>query len=481
MRSTRANALYSSIYSVLRLVFPLVTYPYVTRVLGPEGIGVVSYSQSVATLFVQFSLLGLPLYAAREIGRSREFNSTDSTFSSLLTLSIILSGIASVLYFLSPLVRPDIVMDRNLFLLFGIVVIVSFANLDWFFRGVEDFKVVTVRNLITRLLSVVAIFVLIRRADQVFLYGLIWVAGTVTSSGINLGVSFRYARFRLRDAHPIQHLKGVLPSTALAMAGSIYGSIDTVMLGTMLSEGAEAVGYYSLSSRLMRIAMSILVAGNSVLAPRIARHHVSGKSEEIERLLGLNLRFTLFFGLPMVIGLIATAPDVVVVFGGAGFAESFRSTQLLAPQLLMIAVGSVVGVQALYSTGKEWRVFLSVFVSLGVVITLNWILIPRFAQNGAALSTLIARSVELAIQIWFARQLMVGAIRAKGTVKIVLLNVVFAVSIWGLLQVLPDSSAITRMVVVTGSGIVGYAILATVFRIDEWFRALSWVGIKKQK
>jgi len=472
--SLKKNAAYSVTYSVLRIVFPLVTYPYVSRIIGPSGIGTVSYIQSIATYFYSFATLGLPLYGARAIARARDDKvAFDRLFTELVILAGILTSVATLAYFALPVFFARFRSELFLHASFGLVVFTNFAQLDWFYRGIENYRYITIRNLFVRLLSVAAIFVVIREADDYRLYGLIWVAGAVVANLWNLAYSFKFGRLTFQGFRPFRHVKPLIPSFAMVITGTLYNGLDTVMLGSMIDDGGVSVGYYALANRVVRIGMSILIAGGTVVAPRIAYYYEKGDHDGVDRILRLNVWYTLFFGLPMVLGLWTLAGDVVWLFGGSEFQPAILTLRILAVQLLIIALVNIISFQILYARDREHQVVVSLIFAASAAVVLNLLLIPLYRQNGAALGTLVARIIELVIQGVFGFALLKKALFNRESGKILLVSLLLFGAIQYSHFLLVEQALVVRFVVVVVGSVPLYLLLAKAFRLQILKRVLE--------
>lgn len=463
--SIKSNAVFNVSYNLIRIVFPLITFPYVTRVLGPAGIGFVAFAQSIATYFIKFSALGIPMYGTRTIARIRKDQQTlTRTFSELIVLGAGLSILATIIYVLVYPVIGNSFPDRMLYMSFGLTVLTGFATIDWYYQGMEDFRFITLRNLFIRTISVLAIFVFVRERGDYLLYGWIWIIGSVVASVINLLRGVRISGFTLSSIHPLHHLPWVMPTFAISLATHLYGGIDTIMLGVLTGDNGVQLGLYTMGNRVTKIVMTIVVALIAVVTPRVASLVGSGNQTKAKRLTDQTLKIVLFLSLPMAAGIAVLATDISIAFGGAEFSSAGIPMSVLSAQLILISVGNVAANQALYAHGKAYSIAGSTVIAIVVAIGLNLVLIPRYGAQGAAVGTVAARFVEVTIQVAFGFMWLKSGLLNRANVKTVVAVAVMA----GFLMFGMPMLSIERLALrLTGSTVLGagvFVLTATILK-----------------
>lgn len=476
MNSIKTNAIYNSVYQVARLIFPIITYPYVSRILGPSGLGQVTYAYSIAEYFAIIALFGLPMYGLREVSRVRnDYDRLSRRFSELLILSVVFSIFATGVYAILPTFSSDFVRNATLHSVFSLSVLMSFSRIDWFFQGMENYSFVTVRSFLVRLISAALVFVVVREPQDFLNYGLLWVAGTALSGIVNLYFARKTVLFRMKGLRPFRHLPLVLPTVGVQLIGTMYSMIDVLMLGYIIKDDAYSVGLYSVAGRIMRLVLSIVNAGLAVAAPRLSNLALTNDHERSSRLVAKSFSMALFFGLPATLGLVITAPQLIPVFAGDLFREAIPTAIILAPQLLLLAVSSVVAFQILYPQKREKILIISSTISLIVAVSLNYLLIPNYGHVGAALATLLSVSLGLALQItavWKqAKKSILNAINGR---------IAIVCCLWfGLLFILDiyfgRFSQFTHLVLTTSTGTVLFVILSFGFRVTPALMLFTWL------
>ena len=482
MPSAKSNAFLNAAYQVIRLIFPIITYPYVSRVLGPAGLGKVAYAQKIADYFCQTSLLGIPAYGLREVSKARTSEQELSrAFSELFLLTVATSMVALLVYVGLPFVFPGFVADPKLHWVFALMVLVNPGKLDWFYQGMEQYKYVTARSLVIRVATAVLTFVVIQQADDYVWYGALWVAGTVATALLNFGYSRKFVQFSRYLVEPMRHLARLLPSMGIQLVATLSSALDVVMLGALLNDDQVSVGYYSVALRIPRIVFSIVVAGLTVVLPKVSLSHAEGNKEQVDALVSKSFSYMLFFTLPMVVGLFVMAEEIILLFAGGSFAPAVTTLRILAPQVLVFAMGNIVNMQVFYAQGREKSVFVISLISVLLILLLNWLLIPRYMHNGAAATTISVTSLGLLIQSSLEGKKIARLLftRVNGSILLVLLAWVGVLI--GAHRLALEWSLLARTVWTVGFGAVAYTILSLLFRLYPAIDLLRWMRGKLRR
>lgn len=475
MSNLKRNALYNTVYQIIRIIFPLITYPYISRILGPQGIGKVSYAQTFAGYFTNFALLGLPAYAVREISRSRAYSGQlEKNTGEFLSLSFYLSLSAFLLYVLSLFVLPTVAPEPILHWIFALTVLFNWAQIDWFFQGIENYKYITTRNLFLRVISIVGIFLIIKSKDQYTVYGAIWALSTILSSFWNVWYCYRLVHPRWSMDSWKHHLKNSIPTAFLSFSGFIYSSIDTIMLGVMIPDQKYSVGIYNVSGRIIRITMSILGGLNAVLTPRLAYIHEKGDSERMELILRKIFTFTLYVTIPATIGLSMVADDVILLFAGSKFRESILTLRILSIEFVFLGLTGILS-QLLYSTRKEKQLLWINLVSLSVAILTNRFAIPMYKQDGAALATLFTRFLQSCLLLCATLSIVRKVVDVRSYIHIGLVNLFLGILIACMKTLCLSLTPLSRLLITVLTSIIGYVLFSWVLRIEPFLLVKDWM------
>lgn len=380
------------------LFFPLITFPYISRILLPEGIGRITYVQSINNYFLLFINLGIPLYGIREIAKVRNNKLEKSkVFSEIFFLNIsttILGVIVYICFYNLNIIKND----KEIFLIFSLVLLFNFLSVDWFFQGIEDYKYITVRTVIVKMLSTLSLFIFVKKSSDIYIYSIIVVFSLVGSNFFNIVKALKLVHLKLKGLNIKRHLKGIFIIFSMNLAISIYTNLDSVMLGSYGSK--YSLGIYSVASKIIALVMGIVTSLGAVLLPRISNYIEEKKEDEIKKILEKTFSFLLFLIIPSIIGIYFTANEIILLFAGKEYLEAITTLKILSLIILFIGFSNFIGMQILYPRGEEKKVFYSVLVGAITNFSLNLYLIPKYYQNGAAFATCVAEFTVVVIQIF---------------------------------------------------------------------------------
>lgn len=399
MASIKANILLNGINTATSLLFPVVTFPYAARILLPDGIGTINFLNGIIGCIVLFAGLGIPLYAVKEIARSRDLKvERDRIAVEILLLSALLCTVGYLMVWCLGESVPKIHEYSTLFYILSLSILFTAIGADWFYQGIEDFKFMTIRAIIVRILSVAALFVFVRSKADTAYYAMVTVSGTVGNSIINFinlrrHLSLRFIRWG--DLDMVRHLRPIFAVFLLYAAMSIYIYLNSTMLGFM--SGDEAVGYFTAGVRIPQIGITIISSIATVFLPRCANLVGKGDDVQFADVVGRSIQATLFISIPMVVGMCVLSAPLIAVFCGQAYEASVSVLVIYAPSVVLIGINSILGSQILYPKGHMSIMIWSMMVGLVVNAVLNAVLIPYYGACGSALSTLSAEVIMLII------------------------------------------------------------------------------------
>lgn len=399
MASLKKNSIYNTLLNVCNVIYPLVTAPYLARVLDPDGIGLFNFATTYANYFALVAVLGIPIYGIREVAKVREDKEAlNNVVSELITISLISTIVVTAVYLLTLLIINKLHESFILFLVAGIVIYLAPLRINWYYQGVEKFGFITARTLIIRVLSIVSLFVFVKSKGDVVIFVLIYVLGTV------IGDFWNYLKLRGDGIKPRiklsglqNHMRPVLLLFTSSVAISIYTVLDTVMLGFM-SDYAE-VGYYNSASHMSKAIVTFVTSISAVLVPRVSYYFKKGLNDEIDSLIEKSFSFLSFIALPCAIGLFCIAPIFVPLFLGEGFRGSIVPLQILSFLVLSIGLNNFLGTQVLVGLGKDSHFMKAVIIGAIANFAMNGMLIPYFGANGASVSSLIAETIIALVMV----------------------------------------------------------------------------------
>lgn len=400
-RSVKKNFLYNSAYQVLLIITPLVTTPYLSRVLGASGVGLYSYTYAIATYFVMFATLGMSNYGIRAIAAVADDSTERSrVFCSVFASQLVIAVPVFLLYLVYAAVIPQ--GGTVIALLWGMYVFSGVINISWLFFGVEDFAKATVINTVTKLFELVCIFTLVHTAQDVYVYCGIASLCYLLGFAFLLPFAHRYVHV-VRPSwsevkrHFLPNLRLFIPVIAI----SLYSTLNSVLLGVMST--MEQTGYFDYSHKMAKMPMAVITALGTVMLPHMSNLFATGKREEGLELLDTSMWFMLAAGLAMAFGITGIAPEFVPVFFGPGYEPCVPVMVVVAWVVPLICATNVIGAQYLLPMYRDNHYTVSVCAGAVINIVLCVLLIGSLGAIGAAVGTLAAEVVVLAVQAYYVR------------------------------------------------------------------------------
>lgn len=404
--SIKRNFALNLVNTISGLLFPLVTFPYASRILLADGIGQVQFFQGIIGYISLCTALGIPLYAIREIARVRNDKTLCSkTAIEILLLHSVLTLAGYVMVYVLIATVAKIQVDIPLFLLLSTNLFFTAIGALWFYQGIEDFKYITIRAVLIRLFSLVCLFVFIKDKSDLFYYAAISVTAEVGSNLFNFIRLRKYidvSQLRLKELRPLRHLRPALKIFAMNVVISIYINLDSVMLGFMKNEAA--VGYYAASTRITKSILGVVSSLGTVLLPHFTNLINNNCMDEFQQLVEKVINFTLAISLPLTVGLIFMAAPLIHLFCGDKFEPAILTVQIMAPIILFISLSGIMCWQILFPLDKEKWVVYATLIGAIINFILNLLLIPYYSQYGAGIATSIAECLVVIITIVFARR-----------------------------------------------------------------------------
>ena len=391
-KSIKENFIYNMIGTVSGFLFPLITFPYVSRVIMAEGIGQVQFYTSIINYVVLLTSLGIPMYATREIARVRD-NIADlsRTATEIISLNLILNILGYAAIFIMCFTIDEIMQNIPLFLLLSSSIFLTTIGCPWFYSGVEDFKYITIRGLVVKIICVIFLFVFVKDKNDLIYYATYSVLVSVGNNILNAIRLRKYIRidsFQFRDLKIWRHVKPAFAIFVFNLVTSIYVNLDKVMLGFMSDN--ESVGYYTSASTISHILLTAVTSLGTVMLPRLSNLVKQGDMDSFHRLAKKSYNFIVTMSLPICGGLIILAPSLIRIFSGETFTPAIPTLQIISPIIVAIGISNLIGIQVLYPLGKIKIVTISTLVGAIINCTLNFLLIPIYAQDGAAIATVCA-------------------------------------------------------------------------------------------
>lgn len=400
MTSLKKNIFYSGLLTTANYIFPLITYPYVSRVLGVSNIGLCNFVDSIINYFLLISSLGIGVVGIREIAKNKSDKvGLQETFSKLFTINTISTTIALLVLIIAMHAIPRLEENYELMWVGVLKLLFNYLLVEWFFKGLEDFKYVTNRTIIVRILYVASVFVFIKKPDDVVVYYLLTSATIIINAIINVIYARKYVKFKFC----FHSLKGYAKSLCILgvynVLTSLYTTFNVAYLG-FVSTDIE-VGYYTTSTKIHSLILMAFTAVTGVLMPRMASILAQRKYDEYEKLIKKSLLILFIFSVPCVILIEFMAPFIINVIAGPGYEGAILPLRIIAPLMLIIGIEQILITQSLMPMGKDKPVLINSILGASVGVLANIILVPYLASIGSAIVWVISEIVVMISAFFF--------------------------------------------------------------------------------
>lgn len=400
-KNLKKNYIYNLSYQILIIITPLITTPYISRTLGAEGIGINSYIESIASYFMLFAGMGASLYGQREMSYYQDDKKKRTTiFWEIKIITFITTLCMGLLYGCFYF----FVSDRNiLYVIYAINFLNVIVDITWLYQGLEEFGIITLRNIVLRVINIIYVFLMVKTPEDVELYAIGLLVVTLVGNilmWINIGRLID--RPRVCELHPLRHLKGIIELFIPTIAVQVYLVLDKTMIG-LITDSSHENGYYDQAMKIAKIALTVVTAVSTVLVPRIAYYYEQKLSDKIEDLMYKAFNLVWLLGIPMCAGLIAVSPNFVPWFFGTGYDKVVDLLQIFSFLILAIGINTLTGGVYMIATKKQSQYTSTVIIGATVNLIINMLLIARFKSSGAAIASVIAESTIAISQLFFIR------------------------------------------------------------------------------
>jgi O-antigen/teichoic acid export membrane protein len=389
----KKNIINNTVLTTSSVVISFITFPYITRTLSPENMGSVLFIDAFTQYFVIFSSLGIPYYGVREVAKLNGNPEEQSRLvASLVSLQFILSVLLTLAFLSLSLFIPELKENRNLVILGCLTMLSSSFAIEWFYQGIEHFSYITKRALIIRLLSLIAIFFLIKKANDHYLYYLISFGVIFLNAVLNFGnYLLRFFRTFRGKIAIMPHIRPLMVLFSINISISVYAILDTIILG--LFTDPVNVSYYSIPLKLVKIVWVVVGGFSVVLIPRISKYFLRDDISEVAALLKKSLSLVFLLTMPFAFLCIFFPREILFAVFGDKYLKAELSLQILSIVPLIIGVCNVFGTQFLLPIGHEKKILHATIFGLVASLALNFSLVPHLKHVGSSIACIAAESI----------------------------------------------------------------------------------------
>lgn len=399
-KSLKINFIMNAMLTMSSFIFPLITFPYVSRVLLPEGTGKVTFATSVITYFAMIAQLGIPTYGIRACAKVRDDKEELSkTVHEIFLINLLMTIVAYVLVGIAIATVPRFQQDKILFLIISLTIIFNTIGMEWLYKALEQYTYITIRSIIFKFVALVAMFALVHEKQDYVIYGGITILAASASNIFNFINVHKFITLKPFKHYELKkHWKAIAIFFAMSCATTVYTNLDSVMLGFMKTD--TDVGYYNAAVKIKIILVSIVTSLGVVLLPRASYYIEHDLKDEFYRITKKAIEFVTLIAFPMTLYFIFFAKEGIFFLSGDAYEGSILPMQIIMPTLILIGYTNIMGIQMLVPLGREKVVLYSEIAGAIVDLILNYMLIPTMGAAGAAIGTLAAETAVWIVQFY---------------------------------------------------------------------------------
>lgn len=395
--SVRKNFIYNVVFQVVILIVPLITTPYVSRILGADNIGRFSFATSLVTYFVVFATLGSTIYGQRAVAFYRDDKEKLSeVFWNIFSFRFISGSIAIIMYLLYINFIEGITLLKVLVVLNIVNVIV---DISWFYQGIEEFKRTVIRSVLVKAVSLLLVYLLVNTKDDTWVYAVIITGSLVIGNLVLWLILPKYISFSKR-VRPFQNIKGMFLIFLPTIATQVYMILDKSMIG-WITESDYSNGCYEQSEKLARAGITVVTSIGAVILPRVANLYKKGEVEKAKQYIYLSFNVVWMIAFPLMFGLLSVSSFLIPIYLGDNYDLSITLLQIFSLLILFVSLAYVSGISYLTPTNQQNIYTVSVTVAAIVNFGMNFIMIPQIGAIGAAIASVTAEFIGAAIQIMY--------------------------------------------------------------------------------
>lgn len=456
-KSLSVNAFLNGFRSVLNLLFPLITFPYVSRILSVSGMGIYNFSTTYVNYFVLIAGLGIYTYAVREGAKYRDNRLIFSKFASqIFTINVISTIVAYVLLFLSLMIFKNLSNYISCIIIFSLQLIFSAIGTEWVYTIYEEYSYITIRNIAFKILSIILLFILVKKPEDYLWYATITVFANVGSNVLNFIHAKSFCSIKLvKRTHWHKHLKPILIIFASSIAVTIYVSADTTLLGLLKDD--SAVGIYSVSVKIYQMAQGLLSSLLMVTIPRLAMLLGKKRMTEYHDVLSKVIGALGLLVFPTSVGLIMLSKEAVLIIAGERYLDSVNSLRIITWAIIFSIFSWIFSDCVLIPAKRENMVLRNTIITAVVNVLLNLLLIPYMSYDGTSLSTVVAEFMVMVMNGWSSKDIICNTIFSKKNIISITTSILGCIGI--VITCLVVKVLITSLIVRTLISIIGSIII----------------------
>ena len=402
-KSLKFNFVMNMILTISSVIFPLITFPYITRILLPQGTGRIAFANSIVTYFSMFAMLGIPTYGIRACAKVRDDEERlASVVQEIWIINAAMTIFVCMVYGIAILIIPAFKQEVSLMVICGSYIVLNMLGMEWLYKGLECYTYITIRSIVFKIIGIILMFLLVRKDSDYLIYAAISVFANAGYGILNFFMARKYIfKIKVKKRNYRQHFKLVMNFFAMSVAVVIYTNLDVVMLG-FLKTSAD-VGYYDVAVKVKVILVNVVTALGAVVLPRASYYIENKRQKEFYAIIIKAFEVVTVISVPFMIYFSIMSKESILLLSGKEYLPAVIPMIVIMPTTVIIGFSNLLGIQVLIPLGKEMAVTCSEIAGAVVNLFINFLLIPDLGALGAAMGTLAAEIVVLVVQMNFVK------------------------------------------------------------------------------
>ena len=428
--SIKKNFAYKSVLTLSTYLIKFITFPYVARVLGVERIGLVNFVDNTVNYFLLFATMGVGLLGIREIAAVKEDKKRrDQVYSSVLALNLLFTLVSLGIYLLCVVTIPKLCQYDELFYIGTAKILFTVFLVEWFFTGVENFRYITLRSILIKVLYIISVFLFVRDTSDYRLYFILTVGVVVLNALINQLYIREFVRVRWNNIQLFKYLKQNVTLGIYTLMTSMYLTFNVMYLG-LVSNNTE-VGYYTTAFKLYSVVLGFFTAFTNVMLPRMSSLLANGEKDRFQELVNRSFSVMSTCCIPLILCSMIMAPQIVYILSGPGYEGAILPMRIIMPAAFAVGVAQVLAIQVLMPMKKDKVLLVASIIGAVVSLLINLLVVPYIESVGSAVVLLCSEAVVTGAYLWYVLSHKLTLISVKTIGKSVLYSLPSVVVCWG--------------------------------------------------
>ena len=401
MSSIKKNFAYNSFLSVSSHLINLILFPYCARVLGVERFGTVNFAQNIVQYALFIAAMGITHIGVREIAKQTDRRGRNQCFSNMLSLNILFTLVAMLLYIPAIFLFDRLEVQKELFLIGSFQILFSAFSVEWFFRGIENYKFITIRSLLIRILYVISVFILVKDSDDYVLFFLLTVLSTIVNAAVNFIYARKFVSFTFKGLDLKIYFGSAISLGCYSILTSMYTTFNVTYLGFVWND--IQVGYYTTALKIYTVILGFYTAFTSVMLPRMSSILNNNDESSFKNLIDKSFELLLMVSLPLVVCLMMMAPETIEVLAGDEYEPAVILSRIIMPMLFVVGIAQILVFQIIIPKGFDFVTLKASFIGAVIGVLLNILLTPRLMSVGTCITVVATELCVTGYYFYFVK------------------------------------------------------------------------------